>query len=88
MTARIANTFTALSKNGDFKIQPPSSDKQNKSKNEEGGDADVQDSDSGSKNRGSGLRAEFQYVIQIQLPSNGSEDTYLNIFNAIRKTFQ
>ena len=88
MTARIANTFTALAKNGDFKAQTPSSEGQNKTKTEDGGDLDVQEPDVGLKNRGGGLRPEFQYVIQIQLPSNGSEETYLNIFNAIRKTFQ
>lgn len=35
-----------------------------------------------------GMRPEFHYNIQIHLPSNGSEETYLNIFNAIRKSFQ
>lgn len=35
-----------------------------------------------------GLRSEFHYNIQIHLPSNGTEDTYLNIFNAIRKVFR
>ncbi len=31
------------------------------------------------------LRSEFHYNIQVHLPSNGSEETYLNIFNALRK---
>lgn len=34
------------------------------------------------------LRADFHYNIQIHLPGGGSEETYLNIFNALRKTFQ
>ena len=38
--------------------------------------------------RPTGLRTEFHYNIQVQLPSNGTEETYLNIFNALRKTFQ
>ena len=33
------------------------------------------------------LRPEFHYNFQIHLPSNGSEETYTNIFNAIRKVF-
>ncbi len=28
---------------------------------------------------------EFRFNIEIHLPSNGTEDTYLNIFNALRK---
>jgi hypothetical protein len=35
-----------------------------------------------------GMRPEFHYNIQIHLPSNGSEETYMNIFNAIRKVFK
>lgn len=35
-----------------------------------------------------GMRPEFHYNIQIHLPSNGSEESYMNIFNAIRKVFK
>jgi hypothetical protein len=35
-----------------------------------------------------GMRPEFHYNIQVHLPSNGSEETYMNIFNAIRKVFK
>jgi hypothetical protein len=34
------------------------------------------------------LRPEFHYNIQIHLPSNGTEETYINIFNALRKVFR
>lgn len=34
------------------------------------------------------MRPEFHYNFQIHLPSNGSEETYANIFNAIRKVFK
>ncbi len=37
---------------------------------------------------GAGLRPEFHYNLQIHLPSNGNEETYMNIFNAIRKVFK
>lgn len=35
-----------------------------------------------------GMRPEFHYNIQIHIPSNGTEETYLNIFNALRKVFK
>lgn len=35
-----------------------------------------------------GMRPEFHYNIQVHLPSNGSEETYMSIFNAIRKVFK
>jgi hypothetical protein len=38
-----------------------------------------------SKGR-SGIRPEFHYNIQVHLPSNATEETYLNIFNALRKS--
>jgi hypothetical protein len=34
------------------------------------------------------LRPEFHYNINVHLPANGTEDVYLNIFNALRKAFQ
>jgi len=37
---------------------------------------------------GQGLKAEFHYNLQVHLPSNGTEETYMNIFNAIRKVFK
>jgi hypothetical protein len=87
MTARIAGTFAALVKHGDFKATPP------KARDEEANKKESVEATAGverdaNKGRPNGLRAEFQYVIQVQLPSNGTEETYLNIFNAIRKTFQ
>lgn len=85
-TSRIAQTFTALAKIADFdseaarttqleKLTPPETSLA----------SDVVEA---AKPRSSGLRTEFHYNIQIHLPANGDEETYLNIFNAIRKTFQ
>jgi Family of unknown function (DUF5343) len=86
MTARIASTFLALVKQGDFKANslPKNTSDKKKDADEESQNTD----DAPDRNRARGLRTEFQYVIQVQLPSNGTEETYLNIFNAIRKTFQ
>jgi hypothetical protein len=33
-----------------------------------------------------GFSPSFRFNIEIHLPSNGTEETYLNIFNALRKT--
>lgn len=82
MTSRIASTFSALAKLGDFSASDESQD-------EESPDQEEQDSGQEKiKNLGKGLRTEFHYNIQIHLPANGTEDVYLNIFNALRKTFQ
>lgn len=87
MTARIANTFSALVKHADFKATLDSKAADNK-KDGSGKEGEADKDVAAKNNRGKGLLAEFQYVIQVQLPSNGTEETYLNIFNAIRKTFQ
>jgi hypothetical protein len=89
MTARIAQTFNALAKLGDFAASPEAAP---------AGDEDDEDLDSseepGGKKRksnpllGKQLHPSFHYNIQVHLPSNGTEDVYLNIFNALRKSFQ
>jgi hypothetical protein len=47
----------------------------------------TQGTTSGDKQKGK-FRSEFHYNIQVHLPSNGTEETYLNIFNALRKALQ
>jgi hypothetical protein len=79
-TGRIAATFLALVKLGEFAAKP-AGEKEIPADEEESADEPPKN------NTPKGLRTEFQYVIQVQLPSNGTEETYLNIFNAIRKTF-
>jgi hypothetical protein len=89
MTSRIASTFNALVKQADFSAQ--SADE--KTEQEDDLDTDSADMDeNGSQNLPrrptKGLNPQFHYNIQIHLPSNATEDVYLNIFNAIRKSFQ
>jgi hypothetical protein len=89
MTARIANTFAAAAKLGKFTGGSNEDADKNKDrdKNNKDNDSDGEDhSTAGRKIKG--LRTEFHYNIQVVLPSNGTEEAYLNIFNAIRKTFQ
>jgi hypothetical protein len=85
MTGRIVATFNALVKLADFS-----------KKIEEKGTQDEQakideaepDAKSGSTDTGKPLRPEFHYNIQMHLPSNATEEVYINIFNALRKVFQ
>ena len=89
MTARIASTFGALVKLGNFDAVDAG----------DGNDADGADGKSEEQestkqalsNVAGGRKAmqpSFHYNIQVHLPSNGTEEVYLNIFNALRKTFQ
>lgn len=89
LTGRIANTFSALTKLANFETQ--TTELQEDSKKDAGASDEAIDKTVVEADRTrplKGLRTEFQYNIQVQLPSNGTEETYLNIFNAIRKTFQ
>jgi hypothetical protein len=78
LTTKIAGTFNSLTKLADFSdantpFLPP--DK-------------PAESTKPTNSPTAGLRSEFHYNIQIHLPGNASEETYINIFNALRKTFQ
>lgn len=84
MTSRISSTFSTLAKIGDFNSEL---DRAADSK-EDGADNKSKEEENGTSTSRRGLRPEFHYNIQVHLPSNGTEETYLNIFNAIRRTFQ
>jgi hypothetical protein len=81
MTAAIAYTFNALAKLANFSGAKPESDaKQDLIK-----DDDRRNVEESKERQGGKFRSEFHYNIQVHLPSNGTEETYLNIFNALRK---
>jgi hypothetical protein len=87
MTARIASTFSTLTKLGDIEDSRAAEDVDN----EAGDDGSGGEDSGGDSGGGTGRRAmhpSFHYNIQVHLPSNGTEEVYLNIFNALRKTFQ
>lgn len=94
MTKRIAYTFTALVKSGDFKASGSAKaaaaaaaiDASDEEVEEESDFVDIKIKN--PRQPSSGLRTEFHYNLQIHLPANGSEETYLNIFNSLRKVFQ
>jgi len=91
MTKRIAYSFSALAKLGDFSSQLPPDARQTSRQEkvvEEEDDTTEMPGKKVQKQDGKGLRPEFHYNLQIHLPANGTEETYLNIFNALRKIFQ
>lgn len=85
MTSRIVSTFNALVKLADFSASADNSDERDDSnEDEEESEDEPPKKIVGAK----GLRPEFHYNIQIHLPSNATEEVYLSIFNALRKSFQ
>jgi hypothetical protein len=86
MTGRIAGTFNALVKSADFTGGSVVTKDVNGEKEEEQEDDEI-DFEAAAKS-GKGLRPEFHYNFQIHLPPNGSQETYLNIFNALQKVFK
>jgi len=89
-TARIASTFQALVKCADFSSPsaPTLATEPTHNENDEIETADTESASTQPKYKPKGFRPEFHYNIQIHLPANGTEESYLNIFNALRKTFQ
>jgi Family of unknown function (DUF5343) len=81
MVNRVASTFSAIVKQGDFSAasKPPK---------DLGKRDEDQPTDKDKNGDRGGVRPEFHYNIQIHLPGNGTEETYLNIFNALRRTFK
>src|SRR6476659_8533018 len=73
MSSRIANTFVALTKLADFNAEGSEERREDKDRK----DSQETEEELSPKGRVRGLRTEFHYNIQIQLPSNGSEETYL-----------
>jgi hypothetical protein len=93
MVERSAGTFTALAKLADFSTQPDVATKEEETGDEENPEKNINEREKLKGKREAdtshqGLRPEFHYNIQIHLPGNGTEETYLNIFNAVRRTFK
>jgi len=88
-TNKIAGTLNAIFKVADFsKVNDRSKDLTRQ--DDEG--EDIEEPDIKNNGRKASLQGkmhpEFHYNIQIHLPTNATEETYLNIFNALRKSFQ
>lgn len=90
-TAKIVGTLKALLKIADFSEAPlQEDDSGDKSDDESTNENDSGEIDSGAAEmlKFQGMNPQFHYNIQVHLPTNGSEETYMNIFNAIRKVFK
>ena len=100
MTSRISQTFNVLVKAASFEDAADDNhddDDDYDDTDEEGTEGEGSAAKGATKDRGgksgnakgsrSLLQAGFHYDIHVHLPSNGSEDVYLNIFNALRKSF-
>lgn len=91
MTSRIYSTFNALAKQADFS-QSNARTEIDDDEVEVEEDAEIPQRDRlaqrGTKAIAKALNPQFHYNIQVHLPSNATEEVYLNIFNAIRKVFQ
>lgn len=81
MTRLIVGTFNALTKLADFSKSPPSSSaNNNQPKTEPKGESHLPPPQLPK------FSPDFRFNIEVHLPSNGTEETYLNIFNALRKS--
>ena len=77
IVSQIAYSFNAISKLGDFTAAKP----ETKQNGDTGGEPPKPPIPP------TGVRTDFHFNIQVHLPANGTEETYLNIFNALRRTF-
>ena len=83
VTSKIQGTFSSLVKLADFSesesaekpATTPTNDKPALVQAERVGKSGV-------------MRPEFHYNIQVHLPANATEETYLSIFNSLRKAFE
>lgn len=83
VTSKIAGTFNALTKLADMSAAPDKIDEDELPENE----LPVNEQEQ-ARGKFPALRPEFHYNIQVHLPANAEEATYLNIFNALRKAFK
>lgn len=82
MTSKIAGTFTALCRIADFSKHRDQELPKTQTPLAETPIAPEKPSVPST------FRPEFHYNIQVHLPANATEETYLNIFNALRQSFR
>ncbi len=86
MTKLIALTFGALTKLADFSgsTEPVTMSSENGGKEEPKMDAGFTPPNPATVHMAK-FEPEFRFNIEVHLPSNGTEEIYLNIFSALRK---
>lgn len=85
MTNKIAGTFSALCRVADFTRK---SKADSAPKSADPASAEALHMPLEKPSHFGSLRPDFHYNIQVHLPANATEETYLNIFNALRKAFR
>lgn len=85
MTQKISGTFNAISKLADWSGGANPIPRKERRNDEAENEDETPSSKNQNLNNNQGFG--FHYNIQVHLPNNASEETYLNIFNAIRKVF-
>jgi len=88
MTQKIVYTFNALKPHADFSAAATNGAGPGKQETEIEDEPEIAPRRE-ERPRGGGRFTEpaFHYNINVQLPANGTEETYLNIFSALRKVF-
>jgi hypothetical protein len=84
--AAIAYTFNAIAKNAAFKTASGNIADDNDGEEQQKVKSVTEDRKTIDSEKAL-LRPDFHFNIQIHLPANGTEETYLNIFAALRRTF-
>jgi hypothetical protein len=87
MTARIVGTFASLLRQADFS-SASQAQARSSAREERPNNPIIPPTPAAANTFAKGMRPEFHYNLQIHLPNNATEEVYLNIFNALRKTFQ
>jgi uncharacterized protein DUF5343 len=88
MTRAITYTFNALVKAADFTKAEPIEADENKNgiNNTDAKDVTVKEEPPEKIASMSKFNPDFRFNIEIHLPSNGTEETYMAIFNALRRS--
>lgn len=84
---QVAYTFNAIAKSANFAAKREQKDGPGAAAGQDGANGGAEPPLPPSSPQGNGLRPDFHFNIQVHLPANGTEETYLNIFNALRRTF-
>jgi len=79
----ITGTFNALVKIADFTVEKK--EPSDEIDEDEGDGDDVARLVERKKPQGGSFSPSFRFNVEVHLPSNGTEETYLAIFNALRK---
>jgi hypothetical protein len=89
MTSKIVGTFNALKALADWNAPTQEDNEVGEAgaPDETEQQKEVEPTQQQKKQKRDGFEPQFHYNIQVQLPANGTEETYLNIFSALRKVF-